>query len=201
MSDTILLPDERILDTGAHKWRLQEPTIREYLKLAKAIRADPPDIPAVVGFAERFLIEGEKDTIQAAEVNEVITAIIDMVHKPVIKTDHWPTKESSESHWSMALYMELCTVGRHFSQLPFALAANVTLRQLHYLYYVAYNDLADEQERRILLAGGKIKTKIKRLQLIDDTAPQSTAGMSPKEKAAYYSRLRRQEGRDPGRLK
>lgn len=198
MSD-IILPLVRALDTGDHKWEITEPTIKSYLTLCRFLCVDPPDIAGLVNYTSAYLTDGDPDTVSPAEVHTVISALIDMAHTPVIDRPK-TAQPSPPSQWDLALYMELSAAARYFGQNPFRMATEITLRQLHYLYYTAYNDTADEQEQKILLAGGKLKTKIKRLKLVGDAGPQPSAGMTPEEKAAYYSRLRRQEGRQPGRL-
>lgn len=195
----IILPLVQTLDTGDHRWEITEPTIKSYLTLCRCLSADPPDIVALVNYTSAYLAGGDPDTVTPAEVHAVISTLIDIAHTPVIDRPK-TAQPSTPSQWDLALYMELSAAARYFGQNPFKMATEITLRQLHYLYYTAYNDMADEQEQKILLAGGKLKTKIRRLKLIGDAGPQPSAGMTPEEKAAYYSRLRRQEGRQPGRL-
>lgn len=201
--DYILAPISRAVETRYHSWRVTEPTIKDYIAFCQLIRREPVDIDGILVFCRRYLAEGDPENIMPDEARSVIDTYVDIVQTPVLDTDSDDYEpRDPESVLDLALYMELCTVARYFGRNPYKLAAEMSLRQLHYAYYVAYNQMATDTEERVLLAGGKLKSHIKRLRLkgVAETLV-STKDMSPREKAAYYSRLRRQEGREPGKPK
>lgn len=195
---------------GAHFWVITEPTIAQFLELRR--RALKKKTPAAVWLvkeyaAKRWLKAGQADTITLSECDQVFKTVLDMCDQQVLKPLRSATAKDSggpDPIYDLPLLRALDMIGRRYGMLPQDLAKRLTLRQLHYLYYLAYNAELDDQERQILLAGGKLKERAERLELIaEDSAAaggQSTAGMSVAEKAAYFSRQRRAEGREPGRM-
>lgn len=217
--DYTLLRQRRRLNTSvsdepgapAHYWEITEPTIRQYLQLRRWTKTN--NISALLGLKEyavrHWLMAGQRDAISLDECEEILKTVLDMCDQQVLKPLKSAKDEEAEHAkgsevYDLPLLRALDMIGRRYGMLPQDLAKRLTLRQLHYLYYLAYNAELDDQERQVLLAGGKLKERAERLELIaEDNAAaaggHSTAGMSIAEKAAYFSRQRRAEGREPGR--
>lgn len=212
MLESCLLPSIKELQTSAHTWRIEEPSIFQYLDLARSLLCVDDENRILVnpiihrgimlGILSKWLTAGDLETVSEAEASEVLNAVFRMIFQPVIDTDDSnDSNKETPNPFDLNLLYELDTVCRHYSQLPADIIHKITLRQLHYLYYLAYNREASDYESKIALAGGKLKKPLQRLKLLNgDTTQQNTASMSPKEKAAYFSKLRRKEGRQPGRL-
>ena len=210
MLDSCLLPSVKDLQTENHTWRIEEPTIYQYLDLARSLLCVDRENRILVnpiihrgimlGILSRWLTAGDLETVTEAEASEVLNTVFRMIFAPVIDTD--TNDKETPNPFDLNLLYELDTVCRHYSQLPADIIHKITLRQLHYYYYLAYNREASDYESRIALAGGKLKKPLQRLKLLngDTTQQVSTANMTAKEKAAYFSKLRRKEGRSPGRL-
>lgn len=212
-----LLRNSRLLDTGNHTFSISEPTIYQWLELTRTLfnlDAQGNICPSpylskkiMLELLRPWLIDGPLETITESEANQVLDTVFAMVFEPVIQqaeTDKSKDKPTAEKTFDLNLLRELSCVGYYYKQTPQELAEKVTLRQLHYLYWLAYNEKLEEIEEQIALSGGKLKKPLQRLSLIEEAAYQTvkdTSSMTPKEKAKYYSRLRRAEGREPGKLK
>ena len=212
MLESCLLPSVKEIQTSGHSWRIEEPSIYNYIDLARSLLCVDSENRILVnpvihrgimlGILSRWLITGDLETVTEAEASEVLNAVFRMIFQPVIDTDtNDSNNKETPNPFDLNLLYELDTVCRHYSQLPADIIHKITLRQLHYYYYLAYNREANEYESKIALAGGKLKKPLQRLKLLNgDTTQQNTANMTAKEKAAYFSKLRRKEGRQPGRL-
>lgn len=212
-----LLRNSRLLDTGQHTFNISEPTIYQWLELTRTLFNQDSEgniCPSpylsrqiMLQILKPWLIDGDLETISEQEANSVLDTVFSMVFEPVISSAEDKTtkdKPTAEKTFDINLLKELSCVGYYYKQTPQEIAEKVTLRQLHYLYWLAYNAKLEEIEEEITLNGGKLKKPLERLTLIEEAAYNTikdTSQMSPKEKAKYYSRLRRQEGREPGRLK
>lgn len=212
-----LLRNSRLLDTGNHVFEIVEPTIYKWLELTRTLFNQDSEgniCPSpylskkiMLEILRPWLIDGDLETITEAEANSVLDTVFAMVFEPVIQQAEDKTtkdKPTAEKTFDLNLLRELSCVGYYYKQTPQELAEKVTLRQLHYLYWLAYNEKLEALEEQIALNGGKLKKPLERLTLLEEAAYQTvkdTTSMSPKEKAKYYSRLRRQEGREPGKLK
>lgn len=195
---------------GAHFWLITEPTITQVLNLRRRLQSSQTS--AAVWLIKEYAVKhwlkaGQEDTITIEECDQVLSVVLDMADQQVLK----PIKDSKDEDkdkedrvYDLPLLRALDLVGKRYGMLPQDLARRITHRQLYYLYYLAYNAELDDQEIRIALAGGKVKDRAPRLELIDgaETQPEGriTAGMTVTEKAAYFSRQRRAEGREPGRV-
>ena len=214
MLDSCLLPSVKDLQTENHTWQIVEPTIYQYLDLARSLLCVDDENRILVnpvihrgimlGILSRWLVSGDLETVTEAEASEVLNTVFRMIFQPVIDTaddSNDSIDRENPNPFDLNLLYELDTVCRHYSQLPADIIHKITLRQLHYYYYLAYNREASDYESRIALAGGKLKKPLQRLKLLNgDNQITNTANMTAKEKAAYFSRLRRKEGRQPGRL-
>ena len=202
--DYTLIKQVRIIatDNGAHLWRLVEPTISSYLHIQQTLE-DKINLSHFKGWLiDHYLYSGPAETVSSEELTEVIGELCGMITQQVLKP--WKKKDAAKgkkrSVADLALLRSLDVVGRRYGILPHDLCRRITMRQLHYLYQIAYNGTLDDQEWEISLHGGKVKQKEERLELLAEDLPQDTSAMTPQEKAAYYSRLRREEGRQPGRM-
>ena len=212
MLDSCLLPSVKEIQTSAHTWRIEEPTIFQYLDLARSLLCVDENNNIIVnpvihryimlGILQKWLVSGDLETVSEQEASEVLNTVFSMIFQPVIDTSEDDSKDrGTPNPFDLNLLYEIDMVGKQYSVLPADIIHRITLRQLHYYYYLAFNQDANEQESRILLAGGKVKKPIRRLRLLNnDNQRQDTSAMSPKEKALYFSRQRRKEGRSPGRL-
>lgn len=201
--DYTLMRQVRIIDTadGAHRWRLVEPTISSYLHIQRTLEEKINLHKLRWWVIDHCLLSGDGKNVKTDEIDIVIGILCDMITQQVLKP--WKGKDAAKgkkrSVADLALLRSLDVVGRRYGILPHDLCRRITMRQLHYLYQIAYNGTLDDQEWEISLHGGKIKHKEERLELLAEDLPQDTSAMTPQEKAAYYSRLRREEGRQPGR--
>lgn len=212
-----LLRNSRLLDTGQHTFNIVEPTIYKWLELTRTLfnlDSEGNICPSpylskkiMLEILRPWLIDGDLETITDAEANLVLDTVFSMVFEPVISSAEdkaTKKKPSAEKTFDINLLKELSCVGYYYKQTPQELSEKITLRQLHYLYWLAYNQKLEDLEEQIALNGGKLKKPLERLTLLEEAAYQTvkdTTSMTPKQKAAYYSRLRRAEGREPGKLK
>ena len=159
---------------------VREPTAYQFAVLKRAL--DDQDVQTIITSVS------ELTDLKDLHYDDALLAIMDLAIDNPIKTRD-DDIESNPIDWSIVLLQEADMVACRYGMSVLDVLHQYTWRQIKYIVWLGTNDRLREIKEKVAVAGGKLNNEPPPLRLKEDDG-LGTAGMSAREKAAYWKARR-----------